>query len=55
MANIVTSFIGPLLGAGLVPFGLNYWKAERNFVSGVPKREAAFTSVTPAVALLKKD
>jgi hypothetical protein len=35
MADILSNFIGPLLGgglgAGLVTFGLNYWQAERNF------------------------
>jgi hypothetical protein len=47
MADIVTSFIGPLLGgglgAGLVTFGLNYWKAERDFYRS--KLEALYLAV----------
>jgi hypothetical protein len=47
MANIVTNFIGPLLvgglGAGLVTFGLNFWKAERDFRRA--KLEALYLAV----------
>jgi hypothetical protein len=47
MADIVTSFIGPLLGgglgAGLVTFGLDYWKAERDFYRS--KLEALYLAV----------
>jgi len=47
MSDFLTSFIGPLLasgiGAGVVTFGLNYWKVERDFYRS--KLEALYLAV----------